>query len=151
MQAELLSRRMKLVIAVIHNRDKGRVVDALLESQFKFTQVASTGGFLREGNTTLLIGVEDSQVESLLRLLESNCRTREQYVNPMLRRLGASFPPLSRWRSAARSYSCCLWNDSSGFSVQFPRAFDDYHHLPAREPTWGICCTSTLHGYSDFA
>jgi len=36
---------MKLVIAVIHNRDKGRVVDALLESQFKFTQVASTGGF----------------------------------------------------------------------------------------------------------
>jgi uncharacterized protein YaaQ len=74
---------MKLVIAVIHNRDKGRVVDALLESQFKFTQVASTGGFLREGNTTLLIGVEDSQLESLLRLLESNCRTREQYVNPM--------------------------------------------------------------------
>ena len=55
---------MKLVIAVIHNRDKGRVVDALLESQFKFTQVASTGGFLREGNTTLLIGVEDSQVEA---------------------------------------------------------------------------------------
>ncbi|MCX7924614.1 MAG: cyclic-di-AMP receptor [Fimbriimonadales bacterium] len=74
---------MKLIIAVIHNRDKGRVVDALLESQFKFTQVASTGGFLREGNTTLLIGVEDSQLEELLRLLESNCRTREQYVNPM--------------------------------------------------------------------
>jgi uncharacterized protein YaaQ len=77
------SHPMKLVIAVIHNRDKGRVVDALLESQFKFTQVASTGGFLREGNTTLLIGVEDSLLESLLRLLESNCRTREQYVNPM--------------------------------------------------------------------
>jgi uncharacterized protein YaaQ len=91
------SHPMKLVIAVIHNRDKGRVVDALLESQFKFTQVASTGGFLREGNTTLLIGVEDSLLESLLRLLESNCRLR--------------------WRSAARSCLCCPWNGSSGFSV----------------------------------
>jgi uncharacterized protein YaaQ len=58
------ARPMKLVIAVIHNRDKGRVVDTLLESQFKFTQVASTGGFLREGNTTLLIGVEDSQLRA---------------------------------------------------------------------------------------
>ena len=74
---------MKLVIAVIHNRDKGRGMDALLESRFKFTQVASTGGFLREGNTTLLIGVEDSALDDLLRLLEQNCRTREQFVNPM--------------------------------------------------------------------
>lgn len=74
---------MKLIIAVIHNRDKGRVIDALLENQFKFTQVASTGGFLREGNTTLLIGVEDSALDDLLRLLEQNCRTREQFVNPM--------------------------------------------------------------------
>ncbi|MFQ3610160.1 MAG: cyclic-di-AMP receptor [Fimbriimonadales bacterium] len=74
---------MKLVIAVIHNRDKGRVVDALLESSFKFTQVASTGGFLREGNTTLLIGVDDDMLEPLLNLLEQNCRTREQFVNPL--------------------------------------------------------------------
>ncbi len=74
---------MKLVIAVIHNRDKGRVVDALLESNFKFTQVASTGGFLREGNTTLLIGVDDDLLEPLLSLLEQNCRTREQFVNPL--------------------------------------------------------------------
>ncbi len=74
---------MKLVLAVIHNRDKGRVVDALLESQFKFTQIATTGGFLREGNTTLLIGVEDHLLDDLLSLLERNCRTREQYVNPL--------------------------------------------------------------------
>lgn len=74
---------MKLVIAVIHNRDKGRVVDALLESQFKFTQIATTGGFLREGNTTLLIGIENHLLDDLLSLLERNCRTREQYVNPL--------------------------------------------------------------------
>ncbi len=74
---------MKLVIAVIHTRDKGRVMEALLEHQFKFTQLASTGGFLREGNTTLLIGVDDEQLEPLLNLLEQNCHTREQYINPI--------------------------------------------------------------------
>jgi uncharacterized protein YaaQ len=74
---------MKLVIAVIQTRDKARVIEALLENQFKFTQISSTGGFLREGNTTLLIGIEDDQLEPLLRLLEKNCHTREQYINPI--------------------------------------------------------------------
>ena len=74
---------MKLVIAIIQTRDKGRVVDALRANQFKFTQIASSGGFLREGNTTLLIGIEDDRLEPLLQLLEENCHTREQYINPI--------------------------------------------------------------------
>lgn len=74
---------MKLLIAVVHNRDRSRVTDALLQSQFKFTQVASTGGFLREGNTTYLMGVEDDRLDEVLNLIQQNCATREQYVNPM--------------------------------------------------------------------
>jgi uncharacterized protein YaaQ len=74
---------MKLVIAVVHNRDKNNITDALLAAGFKFTTVASSGGFLREGNTTLLIGSEADEIEAVMDLLRENCHTREQYVNAL--------------------------------------------------------------------
>jgi uncharacterized protein YaaQ len=72
---------MKLVIAVVHDRDKQRVIEDLVRSGFKFTVVSSTGGFLREGNTTLLIGVEEEDREALLELIRRNCQMREQLVS----------------------------------------------------------------------
>jgi uncharacterized protein YaaQ len=72
---------MKLVVAVIHDRDQKRTSDALLKAGFKFTKIASTGGFLREGNVTMLIGAKEDQVDGLLSLLDTSSRTREQYVN----------------------------------------------------------------------
>lgn len=74
---------MKLVIAVIHEKDQRHVQDSLLESGFQFTNVASTGGFLREGNVTLMIGVDEEQVEQLIDVIRESCQTREQYVNVM--------------------------------------------------------------------
>lgn len=74
---------MKLIIAIVHNRDKNRVVEDLVRSGFKFTIIGSTGGFLREGNTTFLIGVEEDEREPLLQLVAQNCKTREQMVNVM--------------------------------------------------------------------
>lgn len=72
---------MKLCVCIIHSRDRGRVTDELVRAGFKFTVIGSTGGFLREGNTTFLIGVEESEVETLKAVLEANCQTREQVVN----------------------------------------------------------------------
>ncbi len=72
---------MKLVVAVIHDRDQKRTRDALLKAGFKFTTIASTGGFLREGNVTILIGSEEDEVDRLISLLGESSRTREQYVN----------------------------------------------------------------------
>jgi uncharacterized protein YaaQ len=60
----------KLVIAVIQNEVADAVVDALLEADFRTTRLASTGGFLRRGNTTLLIGADESQVDYVLDLEE---------------------------------------------------------------------------------
>ncbi len=74
---------MKLVIAVVHEKDQRHVQDSLLESAFQFTNVASTGGFLREGNVTLLIGVDEDQVEQAIDVIRESCQTREQYVNVM--------------------------------------------------------------------
>jgi uncharacterized protein YaaQ len=72
---------LKLVVAVVHNRDKGRVVEDLIRNGFKFTIIGSTGGFLKEGNTTFLVGTDEEQKETLLRLVQQYCQMREQMVN----------------------------------------------------------------------
>ena len=72
---------MKLCVAIVHSRDKGRVADELGEGGFKFTIIGSTSGFLREGNTTFLIGVEDNQVGELRSVINVNCHARDQVVD----------------------------------------------------------------------
>lgn len=74
---------MKLVVCIVHNRDKGKITDELVKAGFKFTVIGSTGGFLREGNTTFLIGIKEEERESLMTVIAENCNTREQLVNVM--------------------------------------------------------------------
>lgn len=74
---------MKLAICIVHNRDKGRVTEELVKAGFKFTIIGSTGGFLREGNTTYLIGVEEPELATLRRVVSDNSQSREQLVNVM--------------------------------------------------------------------
>ncbi len=72
---------MKLAISIVHNRDKGRISDELVKAGYKFTVVGSTGGFLKEGSSTFLIGVEEPELQALLAIIEQNCKAREQLVN----------------------------------------------------------------------
>jgi uncharacterized protein YaaQ len=72
---------MKLIVAVIHDRDQKRTSESLLRGGYRFTKIASTGGFLREGNITILIGAEAEDVDAVLTLINDSCKTREQYVN----------------------------------------------------------------------
>lgn len=74
---------MKLVLAIVHNDDVGKLTEALRQAEHHFTLISTTGGFLREGNSTILIGVEPKQLENVLTLIRSNCITRTRYVNPM--------------------------------------------------------------------
>lgn len=71
---------MKLAICIVHNRDRNRLHDGLVEAGFKFTVIGSTGGFLREGNTTVLIGFEPDRQENLTEIVSSSCSSREQMV-----------------------------------------------------------------------
>lgn len=64
---------MKLIIAVIRDIDNDMVSHGLTSAGLRVTQVASTGGFLKRGNSTLLIGLEDEQVESALEIIRKNC------------------------------------------------------------------------------
>jgi uncharacterized protein YaaQ len=72
---------VKLCLCIVHNRDKARITDELIKAGFKTTMVASTGGFLREGNTTFIVGIEDDELPALKALIAENCRAREQVVN----------------------------------------------------------------------
>ncbi|HLA65839.1 MAG TPA: cyclic-di-AMP receptor, partial [Candidatus Saccharimonadales bacterium] len=74
---------MKLVTAIVHSEDAGNLVDALLEKEFRTTRLQSSGGFLKQGNATILVGVEDDQVDAVLELISANCHARRQFVNPM--------------------------------------------------------------------
>lgn len=60
---------MKMMIVVVRDSDADSVIRALTEKEFRVTRVASTGGFLRSGIATLLIGVEDAQVEDAIQML----------------------------------------------------------------------------------
>ncbi len=64
---------MKLIYAIIHEKDSGDAIEALTEHGFTVTHLSSTGGFLRSGNVTLLIGVEADQVAHVTGLLEQHC------------------------------------------------------------------------------
>ena len=72
---------MKLIIAIAHERDKHRLADTLNQNGISFTKLGSTGGFLRQGNVTLLVGVEDHQVDRVLEIVSDCCGTCERYVN----------------------------------------------------------------------
>jgi uncharacterized protein YaaQ len=65
----------KLIIAVVQNEDADNVVDALLEDEFRATRLASTGGFLRRGNTTLMVGADEEQIDRILDLVRANARS----------------------------------------------------------------------------
>ncbi|TGB00838.1 cyclic-di-AMP receptor [Halobacillus salinus] len=74
---------MKMIVAVVQDKDSNRLTDALAENDFKTTKLSTTGGFLREGNTTFMIGCEDDQVDDVLQVIKDNCSQREQMIAPI--------------------------------------------------------------------
>jgi len=74
---------MKLLICVVNKDDASALIDALTGDGYRATLIGTMGGFLRQGNATLLIGVDDQQMSDVLRTVKRNCRARTAYVNPI--------------------------------------------------------------------
>ena len=74
---------MKLILAVVQDQDSNRLSKALVEHNIRATKLASTGGFLKSGNTTFIIGTEDIRVDKALEIIKDNCKSREQLVAPV--------------------------------------------------------------------
>jgi len=67
-----MSSEKRLIIAILRDADGEEVLRALLDADFRVTRIASTGGFLRRGNSTLLIGVEKERVETAVNLIREH-------------------------------------------------------------------------------
>src|SRR4051812_15423901 len=80
---------MKLVIAVVQRQDAGELVEALTAQGHRVTRISSEGGFLREGNVTLLFGWEEGVVAPLLHTIRDHCYPPPRYVPPR--------PPGAEW------------------------------------------------------
>lgn len=69
---------MKLIIAIVQDEDAQKVTSTLMNDGYSITKLATTGGFLRAGNTTFLIGVDEDRLENALELIENACKSRKQ-------------------------------------------------------------------------
>ncbi|MCM3715767.1 cyclic-di-AMP receptor [Halalkalibacter oceani] len=74
---------MRLIMAVVQDKDSNRLSDALVKADYRATKLASTGGFLKAGNTTFLIGTEDEHVDDVMAIIKENCQSRDQLVAPI--------------------------------------------------------------------
>ena len=83
----------KLVLAIIHDEDAFHVMDHLNAKGFGATKLASTGGFLRAGSTTLLIGVAEARIPELIEAIEKKCKSRKQITSVNTMNANESFAP----------------------------------------------------------
>lgn len=86
---------MKMIVAIIQSKDSNRLRKAFNDANVQMTQLSTTGGFLREGNATFLIGVKDDRVQEVLDIIKKNAKAREQYVTSQMHmdvEGGSAFP-----------------------------------------------------------
>ena len=105
---------MKLLITIVQNDDVTALLEAIVESGHSATKLSSSGGLLRNGNTTLLIGVEDKDVDEMMEIIRSSARSRSPTASacprgcsptgygPAMRSPSAE-PPSSWWTSSSSS------------------------------------------------
>ena len=74
---------MNLILAIVHSDDTPGLLEAFINRGYGATRINTAGGFLKESNTTVLLGVQEAQVDEVLSVIQANCETRTQYINPL--------------------------------------------------------------------
>ncbi len=72
---------MKLIMAIVQDKDSNRLANEFIDANIRATKLSSTGGFLKAGNSTFIIGIEDERVDEALELIKKTCQSRKQYVS----------------------------------------------------------------------
>lgn len=83
---------MKLIMAIVNHDDTHHVTKNLTHAGFQVTRLATTGGFLMAGNTTILVGVDDDKVDSAISIIREFSHSRKQLI-PTTSELGIGFYP----------------------------------------------------------
>ena len=86
---------MKLIIAIVQDEDSSRLVSKLMQKGFGVTKLATTGGFLKSGNTTLLLGVDEEKIQEAIHVIETVCKSRKQLTTASTSISGMSSPEYS--------------------------------------------------------
>lgn len=74
----------QLLVAIVQEQDASSICDSLIAAGFAGpTRVGSVGGYLEQGNVTLLVGVQTQRLMAALRTIADHCQTRSQYVHPL--------------------------------------------------------------------
>ena len=71
---------MKMILTIVRNEDAPLLLNELNEKKYYVTKLATTGGFLKKGNTTLLMGIEDEQVEEVCENIRQHSGKRQQIM-----------------------------------------------------------------------
>ena len=82
---------MKLLIGIVNSDDAGELLSEITKASFRATKLATSGGFLRAGNVTVLVGVEDERVDELVLIFEKCCSKRTQTVPTVPPFIGEGF------------------------------------------------------------
>lgn len=72
---------MKLVFAIVHDEDGPKVMEELNKNGFSVTKLCSSGGFLKAGNTTLLVGIEEENLDTVIEVIKKKSKSRKQVIN----------------------------------------------------------------------
>lgn len=81
---------MKLIFAIVHDEDALELISTITEAGYSVTKLATTGGFLKSGNTTLLIGVEQEKLDDVIGIIQEICKTRKGAISQPAPVLGAT-------------------------------------------------------------
>ena len=86
---------MKLVVAVVQSEDASGLLTQLSNRGFRATRIKTAGGFLREANATIFVGVDAEDVELVVKTIRENCTTRQQQITaiPAVMEPGEFFLP----------------------------------------------------------
>ena len=71
---------MKIILAIISDDDKSKVIRALNQKSFQVTHLSTTGGFLSKGNCTILVGCKDEEVQAVIDIIGSQSKTRKEFI-----------------------------------------------------------------------
>ena len=72
---------MKLIYAIVRNDNEDDVVSQLTQHRYSVTRLSTTGGFLKKGNTTLMIGAEDDKVEEVISIIKQKLTVNMPYIS----------------------------------------------------------------------
>lgn len=72
---------MKLILAIVQDKDSNRLANEFIDANIRATKLSSTGGFLKSGNSTFIVGIDDNRVQEALDLIKETCQARKQYVS----------------------------------------------------------------------